>query len=283
MLSLVFIVLGIALALIAFVVVSMFLDVAIGSGCRKATDQERTARRWRPPFGSESALYRWAHSRATRIVGNAMARGPTVETPNELIAEIHDGATRAMLPTARDHERARTIACPEDGQGWISISAVEAIGLASYLRQNLSEEEVDRVRDLSVRNARQLSEHGALDAMDTPCALQGENCTCRAYSARPLRCRPLHAAILADRLGVETLEDEGGPSSWSAHADAVLEGLDAGLMSALADAGLDAKVYELHGALATALEGHDVAARWLDGEDVFSECRAPISLGELLR
>jgi len=159
----------------------------------------------------------------------------------------------------------------------ISISAVEAIGLASYLRQNLPAGEVDRIRDLSVRNARQIAEQGAFHPMDSPCSLQGDNCMCLAYSARPLRCRPLHAAILADRLGIETLSDEGGPSSWAAHADAVRQGLDDGLTSALADAGLDSKLYELHGALATALEGPDVAARWLAGEHVFSECRAPVS------
>ena len=278
MLGPILIVIGIALAVMVFAAVSMSLDVSIGDGWRKATDQERTARRWRPPFGSESDLYDWARSKATRIVGRAMAKGPTVETPSEVVAELHKGATRAMLPTARDHERARTVACPEDGQGIINISAVEAIGLASYLRQNLPAEEVDRIHDLSVRNARQLAAHGAFRSMESPCSLQGDGCMCLAYSARPLRCRPLHAAILADRLGVETLSDEGGPSSWAAHADAVRQGLDDGLTSALADAGLDAKLYELHGALATALQGHDVAARWLDGEDVFGESLAPVAI-----
>jgi hypothetical protein len=53
------------------------------------------------------------------------------------------------------------------------------------------------------------------------------------------------------------------------HEETVAEGIETGVTRALKSAGLDADVYELNSALATALEKPDAAERWAKGEKVF--------------
>ena len=53
------------------------------------------------------------------------------------------------------------------------------------------------------------------------------------------------------------------------HEQTVAEGIEMGVMRALKSARLDASVYELNSALATALAMLDAAERWAEGENVF--------------
>ncbi len=60
----------------------------------------------------------------------------------------------------------------------------------------------------------------------------------------------------------EALEEHG-------HEQTVAQGIEMGLTRALKSAGLDANIYEINSALATALGSPDAAERWANGERVF--------------
>ena len=59
-----------------------------------------------------------------------------------------------------------------------------------------------------------------------------------------------------------------GPDAMG-HEQTVAQGIEIGLTQALKSAALDANVYELNSALATALETSNAAERWANGENVF--------------
>ena len=55
----------------------------------------------------------------------------------------------------------------------------------------------------------------------------------------------------------------------SGHEETVAQGIELGVTRALTSAGLDAKIYELNSALATALATPDASERWAKGENLF--------------
>ena len=85
---------------------------------------------------------------------------------------------------------------------------------------------------------------------------------CCTFALRPLRCRPLHARSIAETFSQRK-------ATTPRHEEIVAQGIEDGMKRALKSAGLDAKMYELNSALATALGIPDAAERWARGEDVF--------------
>jgi hypothetical protein len=167
----------------------------------------------------------------------------------------------------------RIMACPEAGQGMVGVTAPEALAIVADLRKHRSLAELQRIYELALANAKRIAtrEHGGSDASPLPCPLHGEDHVCCAYGSRPLRCRPLHALAIAKDIGrssvppgreAETPADHG-------HEQTVAQGIEIGLTRALKSAGLDASIYELNSALATALGTPNAAARWAKGENVF--------------
>jgi hypothetical protein len=57
-----------------------------------------------------------------------------------------------------------------------------------------------------------------------------------------------------------------------AHAERVTDGVLVGLRDGLREAGLDDGLYEMHSALARALDVPDAAERWARGEKLFATC-----------
>ena len=263
--------LGVVVFVVVAVVAIIWLEVAF-RGDRGRTEREEEVRRWQPPFARGGDLVNWARSTTARTVGKWLAGKPTAATPSKLAAELHEGATRAMLPLAPERETRRTVACPEEGQGMIGITAPEAIEIADYIRRNLSRAERDRIYDLALENAKKMADlgHTQLSVDETPCPLQGDDCVCRTYEARPLRCRPLHAATIARQLGLETSGAAGEIPPWASHMLSIEQGVEEGLIRSLESAGLDANLYELNDALVTALDTPDAAERWKQGDGVFA-------------
>ena len=177
-----------------------------------------------------------------------------------------------MLPLATRLESGRAVPCPDAGQGVVGVSAPEAIEIANRLRASLTKSQLSRLRRRSEENARQIALNPRWAGPDVPCSLQGDDGICTAYSDRPLKCRPLHAAVIAHELGLDAGSDEE-ESAWAAHTDIVGQGIAEGLTRGLEAAGLDAKIYELHSALIAALDNPDAADRWANGEHVFAGCR----------
>jgi hypothetical protein len=61
------------------------------------------------------------------------------------------------------------------------------------------------------------------------------------------------------------------PSTKSRQAASIGRAVQIGLSQTLEDAGLDSKLYELSGALLTALDTPNAAKRWARGEQIFAE------------
>ncbi|MBI3467040.1 MAG: hypothetical protein HY000_28835 [Planctomycetes bacterium] len=264
--------LGVGLLAILLVVALVWFDLASGNAERALMERQKTVRFWQPPFVRGSDLANWAREMATQLVGKWLASKPTAATPGGLAAELHKGATRAMVPLVPDPETQRVVACPAEGQGMIGVTVPEVLEIAEYIRRNLPPAERDRIHDLALHNAKKLNDvdHSHFNAAETPCPLQGDDQVCRVYVTRPLRCRPLHLATIARELGLEAPASGGESPPWASHEQSVEQGIEEGVACSLKSAGLDANLYELNSALVTALDTPDAAQRWISGEDVFA-------------
>jgi hypothetical protein len=252
---------------------AMVWDMAFGDGKRIVTARDEEARRWRPPYVSGRELYSWARSMTNGIVRELAQQSPNGAMPGELATRLNQGASRAMLPGAPSPDSLRAVACPRHGQGVLGVSAPEAIRIAEYLRRHVSEAEVTRLRDRAKKNAVLLMQTEGRIVGSEPCVLQGDERMCVAYPERPFACRPLHASILARELGLDLTAEGDTSFSIEDHMEVVRLGVEEGLAQGLDAAGLDANRYELHSALALALERPDAATRWSAGEDIFAGCQ----------
>ena len=273
MITVILISLIVALLVLSLIAVMCFFRVAFW-GEQDVAEQAKTILTWRPPFMRGEALRNWAAATVEELALNRMAGKRTGETAVQLATEVEEGAVLAMLPLARPAELERIVGCPENGQGTIGVTAPEALAIAADLRKHRSRTEQKKIHDLAVGNAEKISsrEHGGRDLPSLPCPLLGEDRVCYAYSARPLRCRALHAISVAQGMGrrsVQVASSETEAPDVDRYEQTIEQGIEIGLTRALKSAGVDAKVYELNSALATALETPDAAERWANGENVF--------------
>ncbi len=150
----------------------------------------------------------------------------------------------------------------------VEVQAYEAIGIADYLRQNRTPEELVALVEALRERARQV--HGLTSAQQTdlhlPCLFLDKAECCAIHPVRPIRCR-----------GVAVTSREGCKVAFGAGQDAgslrvygpvmaCTQGALAGTTATLGELGLDAADYELSIAVLAALETPDAAQRWLRGE-----------------
>jgi len=271
LISLVLVFLVVALLLLSLVVVALLFPASFWG------QQAKAVLTWRPPFMRGEALRDWAATTAEQTARNRLTLNRTGETAVQLATELEEGATHAMLPLARQADLSRIVPCPETGQGMVGVTAPEALAIAAHLRKNCLRAEQKRILDMAVENSKRIASRprGASDLPPLPCPLQGQDHVCCVFSARPLRCRPLHATTVAkgmacrreQLLGLQTEAPEEDRNEQT-----VAQGVEIGLTRALQSAGLDANIYELNSALAAALETPNAAERWANGENVFEGC-----------
>lgn len=257
-----------ALFLLICFAIATFLPASFLGG------QAKAVLTWLPPFMRGESLRNWAATTAEQLTAKRLAGQPSGETAARLAKEVEEGAMRAMLPTAGPAELVRIVACPEAGQERIGVTAPEALAIAAYVRKKLPRIEQEVIYEMAVANARKLASEPRpeADAPPLPCPLKGDDHVCCVYAARPLRCRPLHAIAVAQEMRSHAEPAAGGPAEApevTRHEQTVAEGIELGLTRGLKSAGLDADVYELNSALATALGTPDAAERWAKGEHVF--------------
>lgn len=273
MLGLIVVLVATVALVVGVVAVIMFFDLTFGGGERVVADREISDERWRPPYVRGADLRSWTRFMAMRMVALAVGDAADATTARKLVAKLTDGSDRAMLPSSSRGREARQVACPETGQGVMGISAPEVTELADYLRGALPPAEVRRIHEMSRTNADLIAQDSRLAGGGAPCSLQGDDCVCKAYPARPLGCRPLHAVAIAQELGLSDAGPMDGESTpWAAHTETIGRGIAEGLARGLDAAGLDGRLYELHSALVTALDNPNAAERWARGEDVFGAC-----------
>lgn len=248
---------------------AMLFDMALAGGARTVALKDAERRRWRPPFVQGRELFEWARATASGTVDRVLREPPDADTPRRLTMALEEGLEHAMVPGSAGRAPPRTVPCPEVGQGVIALTAPEAITLAECLREGMSAADLERVRSESEDNVGWIRRISSVYGGDAPCALQQADCVCAAWPARPLQCRAVHAVSLA-RAGGD--DDPWLDHGALRHAEQIGAGTLAGLRDSLRKAGLDDGLYEMHSALARALEVPDAAERWARGENVFATC-----------
>src|SRR5512133_962763 len=193
---------------------------------------------------------------------------------------MEDAGTRAShfaTECLRTSPPARPLAC---GKGcehccWstVGVMATEAIHLAEQLRAELSEEEFAELREKANDHTERLQvmERGERLEARVPCALLRDG-ACSVYPHRPLVCRwacsPSLESCLdhlvyrtSTYLEMEEVRYQPVQEVWRGHREGLRE------------AGLDASLLALNGALAVALATPDAAQRYLAGEPIFEAVR----------
>ena len=233
---------------------------------------------WCRPFMRGEALRNWAATTVEQLALNRMTAKRTGVAAVQLATEVEEGAVHAMMPLARKAELERIVECREKDQETFGVTAPEVLAIAADLSKKRSRAEQEQIHDLAVENAERISsrEHGSSDLPSLPCPLLGEDRVCFAYAARPLHCRVRHAVSVAQGMGrrnVQVANSETEAPDTDQYEATIAQGMEIGLTQALKSAGLDARVYELNSALATALETADAADRWAKEGDVFATSR----------
>jgi hypothetical protein len=200
-------------------------------------------------------------------------------TPLKLIEIAEQGAVIAEQAV----EQAMKIAPPaasacKEGCDWcchltVGTSVPEVARIVAYLRQTLSEEEMQATKERVARNEeerRRLPLNRRASARLACGLLVGHRCC--AYSVRPLTCRGFNSAdasrceqFVTSRARVEIPAYQPQQRMMTF----VLDGTRAGLQAV----GLKDDLLELNAALRIALEAPDAVDRWLAGQPVFVAAR----------
>ena len=218
-----------------------------------------------------------------RQIGNTASTLRATAAPAQL-AENVGGDAFTLIAALVEASPAR--AQHECGKGcaWcchqqVRVSAPEAIGIAEALRAAYPPEWLATLRRIIAQRVERISVLGTVRAYleaRLPCAFLAPDGGCAVYERRPLVCRGFHSlSRSACQEKYVDLASPPPPIDSYAHmaANAVLHGV----VAAVAAAGKDGRLYELHGAVLRALDTPDAGARWARGEAVFAGCK--LSLG----
>jgi Fe-S-cluster containining protein len=199
-------------------------------------------------------------------------------TPLKVMELATDAVSRAedAVRRAEQADPPPPRACQE-GCDWccylrVGTAAPEVLRIAAYLRQTLSEEELQATRERVRHLDEQRRQRPAGRREDPlPCALL-VNRRCAAYPVRPLTCRGFnsadaHLCELSLNPHNKVVVPAYGPQIRL--NTFVLDGLRAGTE----EARLQGDLLELTAALRIALEVPDAAERWLAGAPVFASAR----------
>src|SRR5689334_5704101 len=107
---------------------------------------------WLPPFLGGKALRDWAANTAEQQAQRRLSEPRTAATASQIATELEQAAMEAMIPLGTPPDWNRVVACPDVGQGRISVSAPEALALAAHLRRTKSRAEQQRIFEAAVRN-----------------------------------------------------------------------------------------------------------------------------------
>jgi hypothetical protein len=160
----------------------------------------------------------------------------------------------------------------------VRVSAPEAISIAEALIEAYPPEWLATLRAIIAQRVERiatLSTTRAYLEARLPCAFLAPDGGCAVYERRPLVCRGYHSlSRAACQEKYVDLANPAPPIDSYAHmaANAVLYGV----VAAVAAAGKDGRIYELHGAVLRALDTPEAGARWARGEEVFAGCKLSV-------
>jgi hypothetical protein len=156
---------------------------------------------------------------------------------------------------------------------YVSVTTLEVIYLTAYIQAHFSPEEIETLKERTAQAAerRRGLDSNAQEALRLFCPLLKEN-ACSVYTARPLMCRgwtSRDANIC--RKNVEQPGETPIPVPFFKLFKEIAASVRVGVQSGIDQTPLQNDDLELVSALNMALNAPDIAERWLEGEQVFSD------------
>jgi len=251
--------LGGAVAMMAGLLVLAFLDVAFHAP-RLAVASSASRTTWRAPNSNPDDMLQWASATARKVVRDVLSGERDATTAHQLSLLIEEGASVAAERSSQRKDWVED-RCELAGERLVGVTAPEVFEMADELRRSRTINQLQSVRTLAHRNADALNAD-ATGTADVPCALRCSDGQCAVQPCRPIQCRTECPLASAGNDGAQL----------DSHARTIGRGVAEGLSSALTEAGLDGRRYELNSALEVALTTPDAADRWAKGENVFATC-----------
>lgn len=162
----------------------------------------------------------------------------------------------------------------------VSVTIPEVIRMVEHANSNLGGEAVAKIRERARVNAVQTHGKSSLyypARLDCAMLVNGE---CLAYSARPIACRREHSLSVEDCKNGYEMAEPG--VDYALERDEELFAVSGmpwiRYTAGLAEAGVDARPYELQEALDLMLSEPNAADRWLAGEPIFDRALSNESL-----
>ena len=167
----------------------------------------------------------------------------------------------------------------------VMATAPEVLLVAKFLRDNLSEREVELLQKKIAARAKEMSTLTNDERMDgrVACSFLMEN-ICTIYPVRPLQCRGGHSEdsdycreLLEDRAATQAAVAEGRiEGRYLLLPKMLYDSAQVGMAGALSKDGLNTEPLELTAAMAIALSDSNIAEKWLAGWPVFADARLEI-------
>ena len=229
---------------------------------------------WQPQLLRGEQLRSWAHSTAEVTTTTKLFTARDKLTAADVASSLHSGAQQAMDAGPNEGDRACHEGCPGCCHSLISVTPPEACNIAEYLREQMSAEEVDAIRQHATENAEKSQEMDNTEYAKSMlwCPLLDSHLKCSVYEVRPTCCRAWNSLSLSACHECYFSNHVEKTIPLDDHAYNVGQGVRTGFSAAIDGAGLDGKHYELNSALIKALDTPDAAERWARGEEVFENC-----------
>ena len=207
-------------------------------------------------------------------------------TPGGLIALVRNAidAMESLWDDLKDEAPAYACrkGCDHCCHQSVMVTAPEVVHAATFLHDNLTEQEVTRLRDHVAARARQgdgLDNHERMDR-HLACAFLMDG-TCSIYPVRPLLCRGGFSedaeycrSLLEHREETQAALQNGEiEGKYLLLPKMLYDSAQVGMAGALGKDGLNAKPLDFNAAMAIALGDRNVAEKWLRGWPVFESAR----------
>lgn len=224
--------------------------------------------------GPLAALFQRAAGAQSDAARQLLRQRKAVDLLEKLMDDVRErqqkGTTANSLTVLHECAAGCTACCRAS---LVEVTPLEALAIASYVKEKCGEGELHRLKVQLQANAEQRAQWraGTSTGAVPACAFLGEDGLCQAYEARPLVCAGVFSfSRAACQISQPGPSETNVPLDRSAKAWTL--GISGGLQRALVAAGLDGNIYELHSIVLRALEVEDAFQRWLKCEDIFAGC-----------
>jgi hypothetical protein len=221
----------------------------------------------RLPLIRGGALREWTCQWCKSLVDQYGSRPWTRRSAANVAREAESQASFVIDRVLPENAPRRSL-CTERGVQPVRLSVPEALAIAEELHARLPAAEVRRVLRRAEDNEALSQCRDADTCRAALCPLLADDGRCLVFGTRPLECRG-HCGLPRGP-APESADATMAPAAED-YAASVTDGMQAGLSTALAAAGLDGQRYELNHALTAVLADTQAVERWTRGERLVTE------------